>query len=103
MAQELHEWGIITTLSKTYSISRQFIYSLIEVLKVNLPQLFSPKIKQEIISKKELFSKMLSYRMKGRCSIETISTLMKREESSLSSIGMISQTLYSQQDATRRV
>ena len=95
MAQELHEWGVITALSKTYSISRQFIYSLIEVLKVNLPQLFSPKIKQEMISKKELFSKMLSYRMEGRCSIEAISTLMKREESSLSSVGIISQTLSS--------
>jgi len=31
--------------------------------------------------------------MEGRCSIEAISTLIRRDELSLSSVGMISQTL----------
>jgi len=93
MAQELHEWGVITALAKAYKISRAFVYSLIDVVKKNLPKLFSPQLQQKIISKKELFSKMLSYRMEGRCSIESISSIMKREKLALSSVGMISQTL----------
>jgi len=95
MAQELHEWGKITSLAKAYKISRAFIYSLIDVVKKNLPKLFSPQLQQKIISKKELFSKMLSYRMEGRCSIESISSIMKREKLALSSVGMVSQTLSS--------
>ena len=95
MAQELHEWGKITALAKAYKISRAFVYKLIDVMKKSLVWLFSPKVKEINISKKELFSKMLSYRMEGRCSIESISNIMKREKLALSSIGMVSQTLSS--------
>ena len=95
MAQELNQWGVITELSKAYLVSRQFIYTLINTFKAIMPQLFSPLSKEESISKKELFSKMLSYRMEGRCSIEAISSLMQRDKLALSSVGMISQTLSS--------
>ena len=95
MAQELQEWGKITALAKAYGISRQFVYTLIEMFKALLPQLFDSQSSVSTISKKELFSKMLSYRMEGRCSIEAISTLMQRDELALSSVGMISQTLSS--------
>ena len=90
IAQELNQWGVITELSKAYLVSRQFIYTLINTFKVIMPQLFSPQSKEESISKKELFSKMLSYRMEGRCSIEAISSLMERDKLALSSVGMIS-------------
>jgi len=95
IAQELKQWGVITELAKFYSVSRQFIYTLINTFKAIMPQLFSPQRKEESISKKELFSKMLSYRMEGRCSIEAISSLMQRDKLALSSVGMISQTLSS--------
>ena len=95
MAQELQQWGKITALAKAYEISRQFIYTLIEKFRSLLPQLFDSQNSISVISKKELFSKMLSYRMEGRCSIEAISTLMQRDELALSSVGMISQTLSS--------
>ena len=95
MAQVLNQWGVITALAKEYEVSRQFIYTLIGILKEVIPYLFSVESKKEIISKKELFSKMLSYRMEGRCSIEAISTLMKREDLPLSSVGTVSQTLSS--------
>jgi len=95
MAQELQQWGKITALAKAYGISRQFVYTLIEMFKSLLPQLFNSQNSLSTLSKKELFSKMLSYRMEGRCSIEAISTLMQRDELALSSVGMISQTLSS--------
>jgi hypothetical protein len=95
MAQVSHEWGKITALAKVYKISRAFVYSLINTIKENLPKLFHPKEKVTKLSKKKIFSKMLSSRMEGRCSIEAISTIMKREEFSLNSVGMISQTLSS--------
>ncbi len=60
MSQELKQWGVITELSKAYSISRQFIYTLINTFKAIMPQLFSPQSKEESISKKELFSKMVT-------------------------------------------
>ena len=69
------------------------IYLYIGILKEVMPQLFSPQSKQEIISKKELFSKILSYRMEERYSIEVISSLMKRKELALNSVGTITQTL----------
>lgn len=93
MAQLLKEWGVITALASEYKISRQFVYMLIATLKEVMPELFGVQIPKVGHSKKELFSKMLSYRMEGRCSIEAISTLMKREALSLSSVGMVSQTL----------
>jgi len=90
MAQVSHEWGKITALAKAYKISRAFVYSLIDTIKEHLPKLFYPKEKVIKLSKKKIFSKMLSSRMEGRCSIEAISTIMKREEFSLNSVGMIS-------------
>ena len=95
MAQELQEWGKITSLAKEYAVSRQFVYTLIGIFKALLPQLFASENRLVSISKKELFIKMLSYRMEGRCSIEAIATLMKRDNLSCSSVGMISQTLSS--------
>jgi len=50
MAQELHEWGKITALSKAYKISRTFVYSLINVIKSNLTCLFSPQVKVGMVS-----------------------------------------------------
>lgn len=93
MAQALKQWGEITALSHAYNVSRQFIYELIDILKKVMPKLFVPQSKIGSVSKKELFSKMLSYRMEGRCSIEAITSLMQREKLNCSSVGMVSQTL----------
>ena len=89
-------WGTITEISKKYGISRTFVYSLAGRLK-NLGQfLFKDKtndpqaLTQE---RKRSIEMMLSIRLEGCSSIGHVSTIMKRQECDLSSIGSISQTL----------
>jgi hypothetical protein len=85
-----YSWGLISRLSGKYNVSRQFIY--------NLRDEFSDLNPLPIISKADLGRKgsiqaALSLRLEGKSSIESISTLMKRQGYSHSSVGFISQIL----------
>ncbi len=92
-AQTLNMWGAITKLAKQYSVSRNFIYELLKVLKDTSPLIFAPSKAITQLSKKDAVSVMLHYRMIGRCSIEVISELMKIRSLPFSAIGSISHIL----------
>ena len=84
---------MIIGLAKKYQICRAFVYVLLNRLKENISQIFSPKEQEKKISKKELISRMLLHRMVGKSSIEAISTIMKYDEFRYSSVGSVSQSL----------
>ncbi|MES9986187.1 MAG: hypothetical protein ABW115_22570 [Candidatus Thiodiazotropha sp. 6PLUC6] len=92
-AQINHIWGGITHLSKKYKVSRTFIYSELSIFKKEMGRLFSPEKKAEPISREACEAAILAYRFEGKCSIDAISTLMKRADIPLSSTGFISEYL----------
>ena len=66
---------------------------MLDKLKESLPLIFSPKERENLISKKELMSRMLLHRMVGRSSIDSISSIMRYDKLPYSSVGSISQSL----------
>lgn len=92
-AQINHIWGGITNLSKQYKVSRTFIYSELSIFKKGMGKLFSPEKKAEPTSREACEAAILAYRFEGKCSIDAISTLMKRADMPLSSTGSISEYL----------
>lgn len=87
-------WGTITELSKEHAVSRTFIYSLSSVLLESGTNMFSGVIsKLNPNIKKTLISYILALRLEGRCSIQSISCLLKRFECKNTSEGYISQIL----------
>ena len=92
-AQINHIWGKITDLSREYKVSRTFIYSELSIFKEEMGRLFFPEKKVEPISKQACEAVILAYRFEGKCSIDAISTLMKRTDMLPSSTGFISQYL----------
>ncbi|NEW61172.1 hypothetical protein GSY74_07745 [Sulfurovum sp. bin170] len=92
-AQTLNMWGAITNLSKDYSVSRNFIYELLKVLKDTSSLIFAPSKAITQLSKKDAVAVMLHYRMIGRCSLESISELMKIRSLPFSGLGTISEML----------
>jgi len=96
MAHKYKDWGVISQLSAEYSISRTFIYMLENTLRESSSIIFGtnnsipPSIDQKIS-----FNHMLSLRLEGKCSIDAVSTIMKRFDVKTSSTGSISQYLTS--------
>jgi hypothetical protein len=89
-------WGTITELANRYNISRTFVYSLANTLKGLGQCLFTAKAEDRLaltLDRKRAIEMMLSIRLESCSSISSVSTLMKRLELDLSSIGSISQTL----------
>lgn len=93
LAQVQGLWGGITELARQYSVSRTYIYQLLDIFTANTEALLLPKAKPASPSREALEARMLAYRFEGRCSIDAISTLMKRDNLSLSSQGAISERL----------
>ena len=86
-------WGEITDLSKAYKVSRTFIYTELSRFKEKMGELFFPEEKAEPPSREACEATILAYRLEGQCPIDAISTLMKRADRPLSSIGFISEYL----------
>ena len=88
-------WGTVTQIAKEMNISRPFIYSLASSLKEACEFLFSDSItsSDSSLSREMAIQAMLSFRMEGGSSHNRISTMMKRFEYDLSSVGSISQIL----------
>ncbi len=96
MAQGGAVWGKITELSRQYMISRMFVYMLAASLEQNSQIIFGDnRCKPAVVEERVPYYLMLSLRLEGRCSIEAISTIMKRCNLAPSSTGFISQTLQS--------
>jgi len=90
-AQQNGKWGKITELSKHFMISRTFVYMLASFLAAASVIIFSATPAIAPVTNQLLpFIHMLALRLEGRCSIEAISTMMKRFDVSLSSVGSVS-------------
>lgn len=86
--------GLIQKLADKYNVSRTFIYDLRDDYLANIERNNTPKQKLVKESDKEFCKKAaLMLRMKGKCSIEAISSLMDWFGLSHSSVGFISETL----------
>ena len=91
-AMHNHQWGVITSMAKQFVVSRTYIYILAATLTETDSLLFGTTF-QHTESRLAAFHYMLSLRLEGRCSIEAISTIMKRFEIKLDSTGSISEYL----------
>lgn len=94
MAQGAGLWGKITELARQFLISRMFVYMLAHALEEHSQIIFGDQdVKPPVIEQRLPYQYIVSLRLEGRCSIEAISTIMKRFNLPLSSIGSISQIL----------
>ncbi len=90
-AQHNGKWGKITELAGYYMVSRTFVYMLASLSATASVIIFSATPAIAPAANQWLpFAYMLALRMEGRCSIEAISTLMKRFDVSFSSVGSVS-------------
>jgi len=92
-ARAMGTWGKITELSRQFMISRMFVYMLANTLHETSLTVFGDNISKPAIVEELPYHYMLSLRLEGRCSIETISTIMKRFDIPNASTGSISQYL----------
>ena len=88
-------WGVVSRLANENNVSRTFIYSLVSSLKEASEFLFSGAMTSSVssLSRDMAIQTMLSLRMEGGSSHNRISTMMKRFECELTSVGSISQIL----------
>ena len=87
--------GTITRLANEYNISRPFVYSLVSSLREASEFLFRGSITSPAssLSRDLAIQTMLSLRLEGGSSLNRMSTMMKRFECDLTSVGSISQIL----------
>jgi hypothetical protein len=86
-------WGKITELSRQFMISRMFVYMLANTLHETSLAVFGDNVSKPAVVEDLPYHYILSLRLEGRCSIEAISTLMKRFGIPIASAGSISQYL----------
>jgi hypothetical protein len=87
-------WGTVTALSKQFMISRTFVYMLAATLKETGEAAFGyDSCEPSVTGQRAVFSRILSLRLEGRCSVEAVSAIMKRFGTGSASVGFISQTL----------
>lgn len=92
-AQLNQTWGAITDLSRQYAVSRPFIYGLLSTFEQGIDTLFFPTKPPTAPAREASEQAILAYRFEGKCSIDAISTLMKRSGMPYSSTGYLSQFL----------
>lgn len=89
-----NQWGIITRLSRQFAVSRMFIYLLVRDLESAEFEFFGVRFAQaQRAEKRVIYGHILSFRLEGKCSIEAISKLMKRQGIANNSVGYISERL----------
>jgi len=93
MAKTTGDWGKVTELSRQFAISRMFAYMLANSLHETSLIVFGDNILQPAVAEELPYHHILSLRLEGKCSIEAISTIMKRFGIPNSSVGSISQYL----------
>jgi hypothetical protein len=84
--------GTITRLAKEYFISRTFVYMLAKSL-MDQSQIKFADYCTPVLQEKSYLEHILFLRLEGKCSIETISSYLKRFGFDNSSTGYISQIL----------
>lgn len=94
LAMQNSQYGLITNLSRQFNVSRTFVYDAISSLKAVFSIIFNKApSKTNSVDEKKVLSYILSLRLEGKCSIESISNLMKRFGLANNSTGFISQYL----------
>jgi len=94
VAKMTNSWGTITDLSRQYMISRTFVYMLASTLNITANTVFGERLVSSDANEYTLpYQYMLSLRLEGRSSIESISTIMKRFGVETASVGSVSQSL----------
>jgi len=94
MARTSATWGKISELSRQFVISRMFVYMLANTLHETSLIVFGDNLlKPAVIEERPPYYYILSLRLEGKCSIEAISTIMKRFGIPKASVGAISQYL----------
>ena len=94
LAQQRSEWGVISEIARKYDVSRPFVYITLLKMKENLLMTFGANsYVDKTIDAEDALKHILSLRLEGVCSIEAISTYMKRFGLKNSSVGFISQYL----------
>ena len=93
-----NRWGLITQMAKQYAISRTFIYMLQKQLNTAVEDHFyvgSTHSKRELAikGKEKSLEYALLLRLEGKCSIPSISDILKRMGFANNSVGTISQKL----------
>ena len=84
-------WGQITELSRQFMISRMFVYMLANTLHETSSIVFGDNhLKPAAIHERAPYYYILSLRLEGKCSIEAISTIMKRFGIPNASVGSVS-------------
>ncbi len=93
MAKTNATWGKISELSRQFMISRMFVYMLATTLHETSLAVFGDNVSKLAVVDELPYHYILSLRLEGRCSIEAISTIMKRFGIPVASTGSISQYL----------
>ncbi|MDA3894466.1 MAG: transposase [Salinivirgaceae bacterium] len=93
-----NKWGTITRLAIKYAISRTFVYMLREQLDVAIEGCFCaenklPKKEVMAESKNKSLELAILLRMEGKCSIPSISEILKKMGMGNNSVGTISREL----------
>jgi hypothetical protein len=86
-------WGKITELSRQFMISRMFVYMLANALQETSLTVFGDNVSKPAVAEQLPYHCILSLSLEGKCSIEAISTIMKRFGIPNASTGLISQYL----------
>jgi len=86
-------WGKITELSRQFTISRVFVYMLANTLQETSLNVFGDNVSNPTATEELPDHCILSLRLEGKCSIEAISSIMKRFGIPNASTGSISQYL----------
>lgn len=86
-------WGKITELSRQFMISRMFVYMLANALHETSLTVFGDNVSKPAVAEQLPYHCILSLSLEGKCSIEAISTIMKRFGIPNASTGLISQYL----------
>ncbi len=94
MAMAVGTWGTVTALSRQYMISRAFVYMLSSELKETGHIIFGDRSSVSAVTETMMpYYDMLSLRLEGRCSVEAVSSIMKRFGIDRASAGSVSETL----------
>lgn len=94
LVQQRSEWGVITGIARQYGVSRPFVYNTLFKMQESLLVTFGDNsYVGDAIDVEDALKHILSLRLEGGCSIQGISTCMKRFGFKNSSVGFISQYL----------
>ena len=96
LAQQQHQWGVITRLAREYVISRTFVYMLaFQVAQAGEVLFGAPRVdeQQAAAGARMPYASLLSLRLEGGCSLNAISMIMERFGLPWSSVGKLSETL----------